>query len=215
MSLTEIFQIVFAPTAIVAGVTYLLRKYLDMHFVKELEQFKNKLQSESEKSKIEFKTHLEAKLFEYQTKFSLYHSKQADTVAELYGFLADTATEIEQLTFFMQPPTGVSVKEKKDKANELFRQLSIFHRRHRIYFSNDLNQKIRSVTDLMGKSLSQFDVAHTWGMQGGNNYGSDWTGAWQQAWDTISNGLPPLMNELEIYFHDILEGKYDRFQKRD
>lgn len=177
----KLFEIIFSPVAIVAGVVYLLRKYLDTHFANQVEQFKSTLQLEAVKSQAEFTTNLEAKLFEFQTKFSLYHSKQADAVAELYGLLADAKSNIEQLTFFMQPSSGVSLKERKDKANEIYAELSKYHRHHRIYFSNELSQKIESAINVMSQSLSQFDVAHTWGMHGSDKYTSDDTGAWHKA----------------------------------
>ncbi len=208
-TLLKISEIILSPVVIGAGVWYLLRKYLDTHFTKEVEQFKSTLQLEAVKSQAEFTTNLKATLFEFQTKFSLFHSKQADAVAELYGLLADAKSHIEKLTFIMQPSSGVTLKESKDKAYEIYAELSRYHHHHRIYFSDELNQKIESAIDVMSHSLSQFDVAHTWGMHSGDKYTSDDTGAWRKAWETISTELPPLMRELETHFHNILEGKYD------
>jgi len=209
-TLFKIFEIVFAPTAIVAGIVYLLRKYLDTHFTKELEKFKSNLQSESERSKIEFQTSLEAKLFEFQTKFSVFHAKQAEIVAEFYKQFADVYSEISRLTAPLQFEDGIPLKNKKKKAFDLFNELAVFFSRNRIYFNEDLCVKISSVLKLMQSALIEFDVAHIYGMQGSESYKRDDTNKWHEAWKTVDEKIPPLLRELEVYFRAILESTYTK-----
>ena len=207
--LTKIFGLIFTPTAIVAGVVYILRKYFDNHVAKELELFKHDLQSQSETARIQFQTNLEARLFEFQTKFSLYHQKQAEIVAELYGHLMNVMAETALLTNPAGFSTEISLKTRKDNAATLYTNLFTFYTRHRIYFSGELDQKIFSVISLMGDALREFDKAHRVGMGGGSEYMPDDTGGWEHAWTKISQETPPVMREVEDYFRSILEGKYD------
>lgn len=205
-TLFEIFKIAFPPTAIVAGVVYLLRKYIDNRFARGLESFKLDLQLESEKSKMQFQTTLQAQLFEFQTKFSLFHQKQAEIVAELYKLLSDVCAEISQLTAPLQFEDRTPLADKKKKVANSFNDLSTFFSRHRIYFSVQICEKVDAVLKHMRDALIDFDTAHTFGMQSSDTYKPDQTGLWVKAWKTLDKQIPPLMKELETYFKRILSG---------
>ena len=82
--LEEILKLIFTPAAIIAAFVYLLQKYFEKTINKDLEKYKNDLRTELELIKAKLQNELDIKLFEYQTKFSLFHQKQAAITAELY-----------------------------------------------------------------------------------------------------------------------------------
>lgn len=64
---------------------------------RQLEAYKASLQVELERSKLQIQNDLQIKFFEYQTKFSLLHQRQAEVIKAFYGLLADTNENIRHV----------------------------------------------------------------------------------------------------------------------
>jgi hypothetical protein len=101
-NLNTILALILTPTFVVGGIVFILRKFFDQLLSRDLENFKVRLQVEFEHSKLRLENELQARLFEFQTKFSSYHQKQTDTIEELYEMLSETETIISQLVHPLQ-----------------------------------------------------------------------------------------------------------------
>src|SRR6266508_4463630 len=115
-----IIALIFAPTSIVAAVTWLLTKYFEKTLSRDIEGYKAKLQHEFEQSKIRLENELQAKLFEHQTKFSLFHNKRAVVISELYSLLHDATLSVSILVNPAQYDDGKTNLERNTETANVY-----------------------------------------------------------------------------------------------
>lgn len=111
----EIFKLVFAPAALIAGFVYLFQKLFEKNLSKDIEKYKNQLKTELESAKLKLENELSIQLFQYQTKFSLFHQKQASLTAELYKKLVISSKSISNLVRQYQSSDQNNLNEKKKR----------------------------------------------------------------------------------------------------
>jgi lipopolysaccharide export LptBFGC system permease protein LptF len=186
----EIIKIAFAPAAVIAGVTYLLKLYLESYSKRDLEKFRLQLNHELEKS-----------LFEYQTKFSFYHQRQTMVIAELYSLLVDASSKIHSLTHIVQFSGEGSLKERKKNTADAYNKLVDYYSKNKIFIEKNICNKLDELIKLLRDALIEFDVA-----QGGDKYEPDDSGLWIKSFTTIQEKVPPIKQELEEYFREIVSG---------
>src|SRR5260370_17337939 len=92
-----ILQTILAPTFILAGMVFVLRELFRQLLSRDIVKFKAGLQAEFEQSKLRLENEMQARLFEFQMKFSIYHQKQAEGIETLYEMLWETELIVWQL----------------------------------------------------------------------------------------------------------------------
>lgn len=186
----EIIKVAVAPSLVIAGVTYLLKLYLESYSKRDLEKFRLQLNHELEKS-----------LFEYQTKFSFYHQRQTMIVAELYSLLIDASSKIHSLTHIVQFSGEGSLKERKKNTADAYNKLVDYYSKNKIFIEKNICNKLDELIELLRDALIEFDVA-----QSGDKYEPDDSGLWIKSFTTIQQKVPPIKQELEEYFREIVSG---------
>lgn len=196
-TIQTITAIILTPTLIVGGMVFLLRKLFEQLLSRDLEKHKARLQIEFEQSKLRLENQLQTKLFQFQTKFSLYHQKQASVISELYEKLSEAQMYLSRSVHPIQLG-GRSPKEKFDEADEKRVDLARFYNRNRIYLDEDVCLKMDSILTAMHTSAVKFSVS-----QSEPKSGSD-IEMWVEAWKVMENEIPPIKEALERKFRQIL-----------
>ena len=200
----EIVKLIFTPIAIIFVFVYFFQKIFEKNLSKDIEKYKNQLETELESAKLKMENELNIRLFQYQTKFSLFHQKQASLTAELYKKLVIASKSITGLVKQYQPAEQLNLNEKKKETSKLWIDLSSFLDENRIYFDENICEKMDSIIEITSDAFSEFDFAHTFAMQGSDSYKPDETGMWLKASKELKEKLPPLKNELEKFLRNIL-----------
>jgi len=79
---------------------------------RKTESYKKELSKEIE----DYKKDISKELYKYQTKFSVYHQKQAEVIAEIYGLFAELEYVLNQVThWFQRNPTDEKLKRRLDE----------------------------------------------------------------------------------------------------
>lgn len=137
-------------------------------------------------------------LAQFQTKFSIFHQKQAAVIAELYSHLANSKQLLVDLTFVVQTnPKPLS--EKKTNTNFALTEFSTFYLKHKIYFNSELCNKIENVLKLMKEAFIEF-----YSYQDGETYDPKKNVGWKNSWEKVDNEIKPLTEELETEFRKII-----------
>lgn len=193
-TLETIVTLIFTPTAIVTVFAIILKKFFEQALSRDIENYKARLHAEFEHSKIRLENELQTKLFEYQTRFSLFHNKQAEVIGELYGRLSDTTEILRMVVNPVQLHSDNEQSEKVIEARDKYNALAEFFIRHRIYLSEEICDKVDAVLIALRLALAKYGI-------GQNPHDADHgLEMWHQAWKSISDEVPPLLKELERQF---------------
>jgi hypothetical protein len=182
----QLIAVIVTPVLVVGAVAWLLRKFFERGFQRDLEMYKSELARANH---------------EHQTKFSLIHQKRADVIADLYGRLAKAKGLLGDLVGLFQPG-GQSLPDKKKKVADAYNEASSFFFQHRLFIPESTAVKVEQVLDAMREAFYSFDTAQ----MGHDEYKPDQTGLWVEAHKAVRDKLPPLLGELEEQFREAIGG---------
>jgi len=202
-TLQTILTIILAPTFIVGGLMFVLRKFFEQLLSRDIEKFRVTLQTESERSKLQLQNQLQAELFEFQTKFSVYHQKQADVIGTFYEMLSETQIVVSQVVHPVQFEAESSDEERFRQAFNKKVDLARFFERSRIYFDEDICEQISTVNKTMHKVLILFQSSQR---RGARNQDSADLEKWNDAFSIMEKEIPVLKSALESRFRQLLSG---------
>ena len=194
-----------SETLIIVGAAAWVVRSLVGHFLsKDVESFKQRLQSEStiELERLRHSLHLIASAHEKQ--IHLLQERRAEVIADLYSRLMeflDAAESFASLAEWKGEPT----KEEKamslaDKAYE-FRH---YFQTKRIFLSESVCIKIDAVFHEVDAASMKYSLWLTRSKSGGNRASQKMDEAWTEAWNTMKDRVPPLVNAVEIEFRNLL-----------
>ena len=220
----QIFELIFAPTAIIAGLVYILQKYFDRLLGRDLERFKKDLEAQLQASKMQMEHNFQKSLFEYQTKFSLYHQNRAEFIKDIYTQIVELSEFISSMigTIYYDDYMVDELKEKKkfqqDKtAWEMSRDLELFFMKNRIYLDEDLVNQVRTVLFALNGALYKFGTA----LYQVSDYPPDVTKLdaetlriWEEAAKDMDSLVPELKRNLEREFRNSLTSAINTTEER-
>ena len=196
----SIIQTILTPTLIFAGIVFVGRELFKQLLSRDIVKFKAKLEAESVQSKLRLENELQARLFEFQTKFSLYHQKQAEVIGALFEMLSETEMIIYQLVHPVQFNDGKTQQERIDEAFNKKADLAQFFERRRIYLDEDICSKMETVVRALQSATVKFHVGK---MEPRSNPEAD-RRMLAEAWKVMEEEVPPIKKALEIKFREIL-----------
>ena len=175
---------IMAPVVVVGASAWLLRGIISQGFARDLQCYKSDLEREN---------------FEHRERFSLIHQKRADVISTLYGKIARAKSISADLVGIFQQG-GQSLIEKKKKAADIYNDMSSYFFENRLFLPHATAEKTENLVMTIRDVLIEFDTA-----QGGNEeYKPDQTGMWMQAYKRLRDEVPPILEELEDEFKDLL-----------
>jgi hypothetical protein len=194
-TIQTVVTIILTPTLIVGGLVFILRKLFEQLLSRDIENYKAKLQIEFEHSKLRLENELQARLFEFQTKFSLYRQAQAEVIGELYEILSETEMIVSSLVNPVQSHDRKTQPERIDEAEEQKVRLARFLNKKRIYLDENVCQKMDTVIVALQKALVRFE---------GSQRGPLILEMWHDAWKVMEEEVPPIKRALERAFRQAL-----------
>jgi hypothetical protein len=162
----------------------------------ELEDHKARLQAELERSKLRIQNDLQLKFFEYQTRFSLLHQRQAEVIRDLYGLLADTHEHIKHLA---SPTFDITDNKHAETTWAKYKTLAECYVKNRIYLEEETCNRIDELLLKMRLAMTKSSIGQRPepGVRGAE--------LWHEAWKSVTNEVPPILKELESEFRAFLK----------
>jgi len=201
--IVDIIVWVGGGSAILAGVTWLLREALRHSANRDLVQFKSRLETTATTEIERVRSELRIVEAERGKQTALLQEKRADLIDQLYKRLIDFLAAAETFTAVIEwsgePTKDEKAKVLSERTDEFFH----FFVRHRIYFSAALCEKIQHLYDTVRMSTTSYNV---WRRAVKDHDSSDgkFLEAWDKAAQTIQKDVPPLMSAIEEEFRSLL-----------
>jgi uncharacterized membrane-anchored protein YhcB (DUF1043 family) len=209
--LLKLFGIYSIGTAfIVSVIGYLAKKIIGQILNKDLEKFKDQLQSQNEIARLKFEKEIE----NYKSNLNLVYSKQiqlyskkSEIIEQLYKTLVDLNNSMIEMTQSFRNITGKNedtiqqeeldrVNTSAEKGNDFFK----FYLNNKIYFGKDTCSLIEDLQKQFKDSHTDYSFRHTFGLPA-----SEMTYEMaKKASDRVRDDIPKLMEKLENDFRETL-----------
>lgn len=180
----QLLALTLTPTLTVVAIAWLIRKLFESGLQRDLERFKSELES---------------KRFEHQTRFSLIHQKRAEVLSNLYSRLARAKSLLGDLVAIFQPG-GQLLPEKKKKTADSLNDASSYFFEHRIFLNKTTAIQVEEVLSAMREAFVAFDTSQLENVE----YRPDSTGLWMESYNNVRDKISPLLSELEMEFRKTL-----------
>jgi hypothetical protein len=180
----QLIGLIVAPVVVVGAIAWLLRGFISQGFARDLQRYKSELDRQD---------------FEHRERFSLIHQRRAEVIATFYGKIARTKSVVADLVGIFQQG-GQSLIEKKKKAADIYNDMSAYFFENRIFLPHETAEKAEKLVMAIRDVLIEFDTAQ----MGNDEYKPDQTGLWVQAFKRLRDEVPPILNELEHEFKELL-----------
>lgn len=144
-----------------------------------------------------FKADLRAAAFEREVKLTALHTNRAMVLTKLAGLLADSEQELKNLTF---PITFSGMPSRQDRFAKYFRAFGFFRkyfRRHRIYLSQEVCDRVDAVIEAFIESHVEFEA----GVLEPSNPDHK---AWIKASKLATEEIPKIRTNIEKEFRTLL-----------
>lgn len=203
---------------VVSVVGYLAKQIINQVLNKDLEKFKNQLQSENDKAKLKFEKEIEsyrADLNLFYTKQIQLYSKKSEVIESLYHKLIDLHDIMLEMTVSFRNITGKdeqTVQQEEldrvnlaaQKGNEFFK----FYSTNKIYFEKETCQLIEELQKKFKETHTDYSFRHTFGLPP-----SEMTYEMaKKSVDRVREEIPKLMEKLENDFRQTL-GVIEKIEK--
>jgi hypothetical protein len=138
-------------------------------------------------------------------KLSRLHEKRGLVITDLYSNLDDLVKAIGAFVNILSYKGDPSLQEKHKIAGESYKKFRQHYDKHRIFFSEDLCERIDTfVKDLKDPAI-EFAVNLDFDMQDKKKYmGQDTSKAWSDAYKKFRDNIPAARKAIENEFRAIL-----------
>jgi hypothetical protein len=128
------------------------------------------ISKEIEAHKIQLQSDFQTKFYQFQTRFSSFHTQQAEAIKNLYSMIAEaeiSAEEIDEFTNWLEAFDGNlkndlvlhNAQTLIDDSQQKLKNLDVFFRGNYIYFDKNLCSEIQKVINLL-KTIVKGNVGH-------------------------------------------------------
>lgn len=180
----QLLALTLTPTLVIGAVAWLLKGFIGQEFKRDLARFKGDIDREN---------------FEKRERFSLIHQKRAEVITGVYSRLVKTRSLVADLVAIFQSG-GQSLIQKKQKVAEVYNDAASYFFENKIFLPKATAEKTEALIDELKKALIEFDTAQL----GNDEYKPDDSGLWIKAHGRLNENIPPILEELETQFKEIL-----------
>jgi len=180
----QLIGLIVAPVVVVGAMAWLLRGIVSQSFARDIQRYKSELEQQN---------------FEHRERFSTIHQRRAEVIATLYGKIARTKAVAADLVGIFQQG-GQPLIEKKKKATDVYNDMSSYFYEKRLFLPRATAEKTEKLIMTIRDVLIEFDTAQ----MGNVEYKPDQSGLWRQAYQRLRDEVPPILEELEDEFKDLL-----------
>jgi hypothetical protein len=157
-----------------------------------LEQVKHEL----ELTKVKFQSDIDRAALEHQIRFSWYHQRKAELIANVYALLNDVIEYTKQMVSPMQSGDDAARQEHAKATVELYNKLAAEYWGKKIFLEKDVCEKVERVVQTTRAAMIDFEISQDPQMKD--------TRLWAKAYKSMDKDIPPLMAELEEKFRTML-----------
>ena len=180
----QLIGLIVMPSVVVGALAWIIRGVISQGFARDIEKYKAELEQQN---------------FEHRERFSTIHQRRAEVIANLYGKIARTKSVTADLVGIFQQG-GQSLIEKKQKAAEIYNDMASYFYENCLFLPKDTAEKAEKLISTIKEVLIEFDTAQ----MGNEEYKPDKTGLWRQAYERLRDEVPPILEELEEEFKELL-----------
>ena len=163
---------------------------------------KHSVQSNRATSLEHLRADLRIQAFERETTFSRLHDKRVQVIEELYKRIATVSLAMNRLMSDIQVKGGPSLEEQTQKAADAADAFLEYYLFHQIYFDQTLCDTLLKFNGKLHSAWVDFNMSKRCEISGASGHGYQ-----QTAWNTISEDLPTIRQEIEMAFRSILGQK--------
>lgn len=168
------------------GAVFVIRKFFELSFSKDLESFKGELEKESIK---------------FRTSFERLHEEQARAIKETFQHIVDTQRAFESLMNPMQLVGEPAPEEKAREAANQFNELSLFFHRNEVFFDDGLAKEANEFVDKLQEVWKKF-TKRKFLPDGQPVRDLD---NWNKAWEALQKDIPDLKAKLTHKFRSLID----------
>ncbi len=177
---------------------------LKMQSDSAIERLKGELQMKSASAIEQLKSELQITTIEHQVRFSKLHENRAEVIAELYKNLVQAINANLSAAFYKEM-SGESEKGKEFIAavvnlGEFYDYFNI----NRIYLSNHLCHMLDEMWGNLTAPTYKYRDFLEKKISSGIDLGEEEIKAWDEAWNSMVDDIPPIRQVLENEFRSIL-----------
>jgi hypothetical protein len=160
-------------------------------YAAEIEELRRAYGEEIERIKLE----LQKNAFEHQTRFSWYHQRKAELIANVYAILNDVSEHVTEMVSPVQYG-GEQQAAHAQKTIDLYNELASKYYGQKIFLEKDICEKVDVILKSIKKAITDFRLSQDPGMR--------MRELWGEAYKTMDKAVPPLRAELEETFRIML-----------
>lgn len=171
---------------IIAGSSWIIKKYLEKSLDKDLEKFKANLEKES---------------VEFKIRYEKLHGERVEVIKEVYKKIVKTHASISSLIHPMQMVGEPTQKEKGKIAEKDGNDLIEYYEENRIFFEERLAEEIDALLSEFRKVWADFQASRISKELNDHETATD---QWFGAWNRFLEKVPNIKKQLENRFRNIL-----------
>lgn len=171
---------------LVAGVSWVIKKYFEKLFDKDLEKFKADLEKQS---------------IEFRIRYEKLHSERIEVIKEVYKKIVKTYKSFSSLINPLQSVGEPTESEKGKDAAKNANDLSEYYEENRIFFEEKLAEEIDLLLSEFRKIWGEFQASR---MSKEFKDHKTMLDQWSNAWKQIQEQIPSVKKQLENKFRNIL-----------
>lgn len=194
-----IVKYLITPSVIFGILAYFTKSIISHFLSKDIESYKNKIETNAQLKLEEIKNELQIKALEHQIKFNRLHEKRAEIIAEFYQKFEETIFKAGVLVNPLELRGELSKEETLRNAKSEIWELRRFFQKNRIYLSEELCTRIETTINKIYKIIFDFGSKVV-----SREYDKDievWTSSWESITETE---VPEARKALEVEFRNIL-----------
>jgi hypothetical protein len=205
MSTSEIIAIIVSTvggsTAVLVAVAWIVKSIINHALSKNIEEFKLKLQNQSQQEILRLQSSLQLHEFEHQVRFSQLHERLAAATIEVYDRLRCLYSEVRDTVAFITTdsrPPGAKAQALQDAATAF----ADYYYRHKILFPKELANSIDEFRSLLRDVIRKDRQSDHAGQA--NPEDSHWEELRKEVDKLVEEKLPSVFDSLESHFRIIL-----------
>ena len=200
----EVIKFLGGTAIVLAVVGWLVRSLIGHFLSKDVEAFKQRLQSESTVELERLRHSLRLIASEHEKQIHLLHERRAEVIAELYSKLREFLGAAESFASLAEWKGEPTKKEKAGKLGETAYEFHHYFQTKRIFFSEDVCAKVDTVFQEVHSASLKYRVWLAHSEKGGDRAYEKMDEAWTEAWKTMKDKVPPLLAAVEAEFRSLL-----------
>lgn len=142
---------------------------------------------------------LQRAAFEHQTRFSWYHQKKAELIANVYRLIQDVSEYVKEMVSPMQLGGDEPRRKHIDETITTYNELAREYFGKKIFLEREICEKIESILSIIKAAITDWRISQDPGFKGKESII-----LWNKAYKSMLNEVPPLLSDLEQAFREML-----------